>query len=119
MVAGRIRHPEPLPTPEKFEPCDDAADLSFRCESAWGGQRLLGTEGVSVVLFNGGYPLMDVALKVSGEDKTGREVCLVDYALKDLPRGRELTIEVPSYEFPEPVHTLRLSLVSAEFRLDT
>lgn len=119
LVAGRIRHPEPLPTPEKFEPCDDAADLSFRCESAWGGQRLLGTEGVSVVLFNGGYPLMDVALKVSGEDKTGREVCLVDYALKDLPRGRELTIEVPSYEFPEPVHTLRLSLVSAEFRLDT
>ena len=94
-------------------------DLYFSYESAWGGQRLLGTEGVSVALFNGGYALVDVALKVSGEDKTGREVCVVDHVLKDLPRGRELDIEVPSYEFPGPVHTLRLSLMSAEFRLDS
>lgn len=119
LVAGRMRHPEPLPAPEGFEPCADAVDVYFRCESAWGGARLLGTEGVSATLFNGGYPLEDVVLMVRGTDDCDREVFVVEHTVNQLPRGRELAIEIPSYEFPGPVHAVRLSLVAAEFTLDT
>ena len=80
---------------------------------------MLGTEGVSATLFNGGYPLEDVVLMVRGTDDCDREVFVVEHTVDQLPRGRELAIEIPSYEFPGPVHAIRLSLVSAEFTLDT
>ncbi len=119
LAPGRIRHPEPLPAPEGFAPCADAVDLYFRCESAWGGARLLGTEGVSVILFNGGYPLGDVVLNVRGEDPTGRELFATEHPVGELPRGKEVTLEIPSYELPDPVHAVSIALVSAEFTLDT
>ncbi len=119
LVPGRIRHPDPLPVPEGFAPCADAVDLYFRCESAWGGARLLGTEGVSVILFNGGYPLSDVVLNVRGEDQNGRELFATEHPTGELPRGKDMMLEIPSYELPDPVHAVRLALVSAEFAPDT
>ena len=115
---GSVRHPDPLPVPEGFEPCDDTVNLHFRWESAWGGTRLLGTEGMAVALFNGGYPLQTVVLAIRGADKTGRELFALEHPVDEAPRGREVSIEVPSYELPGPVHKVRVSLVSAEFGTD-
>jgi hypothetical protein len=112
---GRLSHPNPLPAPDGFQPCAEAENLHFRWESAWGGSMLAGTESISVVLFNGGYPLEAVELQVSGCDGSGRQVLVVEYPVEELPRGREVKVEVPSYELPAPVKELALSLVSAEF----
>jgi hypothetical protein len=35
-----------------------------------------------------------------------------------LPRGREVTTEVPSYELPGPMHGIQVTLMSAEFGAD-
>lgn len=117
--AGHIRHPEPLAPPEGFELCQRAAELYFRCEAAWGGERLLGTESIGVVLFNAGYPLQEVVLQVRGEDDSGKELFAVEQTVQVLPRGEEVNIEVPSYELPAPMRVLSVWLVSAEFGPET
>jgi hypothetical protein len=117
--AGRIRHPEPLAPPEGFELCQQAAELYYHLEAAWGGERLLGTESVAVLLFNAGYPLQEVVLGVRGVDDSGKELFSVEHAVQDLPRGEQVKIEVPSYELPAPMRVLSVSLVSAEFGPET
>ena len=117
--AGRIRHPEPLAPPEGFELCQQAAELYYHLEAAWGGERLLGTESIGVVLFNAGYPLQEVVLNVRGADDSGKELFSVEHAVQDLPRGEQVKIEVPSYELPAPMRVLSVSLVSAEFGPET
>jgi hypothetical protein len=113
--AGRIRHPQPLTPAEGFEPCQQAADLYFRREAAWGGQPLLGTESVGVILFNAGYPLQEVVLELRGEDEKGKRLFAVEQTVELLPRGEEVGVEVPSYELPAPLRALSVSLLSAEF----
>ena len=112
---GRISHPNPLPAPDGFEPCREAESLYFRWESAWGGAMLAGTESICLVLFNGGYPLKSVGLQVAGRDGSGREVLALEHPVEELPRGRQVQVEIPSYELPAPVRELNVSLVSAEF----
>ena len=119
LVAGRIRHPNPLPPPESFQPCGEAADLYYRWESAWGGSMLLGTEGIAVFLFSGGYPLRQVVLRIEGADDQGRQLLAVQRTVDDLPRGRQIRLELASYELPAPVRSIGASLVSAEFGPET
>jgi hypothetical protein len=117
--AGRIRHPQPVPVPDGCVPCRDAADLYYRSESSLGGQTLLGTEGVNILVFNSGYPLREVVFGVRGEGKDGRELFAVERTVTELPQGKEVALEIPSYELPAPLGMLRVSLVSAEFRADS
>ena len=118
LVAGRMRHPEPLSAPDGFLPCGLAANLFFHTESAWGGKRLLGTEGLTVTLFNGGYALEDVVLEVRGEDQSGQDRFVLHHRAGALPRGQRVASEVPSYELAEPVRAIRVSLASAEYASD-
>jgi hypothetical protein len=90
-------------------------DLYYRWESAWGGAMLLGTETLAVKLFNGGYPLEEVSLRICGLGTAGEEMFALDRTLENLPRGREVTIDVPSYELPAPANDLTVSLVSGKY----
>ena len=115
---GRLRHPYPEPPPAGFEPCADAVELYWRSESSFGGQRLIGTEGIGVKLFNGGYPLKEATFLIRGQDRNGREVFAGEFDARVLPRGREVTIEVPSYELPDSIRSVRVSLKSAAFAVE-
>jgi hypothetical protein len=113
--AGRVRHPRPTTVPRDYRPCDRAADLYYRTESSLGGQTLIATEGVNVLAFNGGYPLREVVLEVRGEGDAGRELFSVQRTVTELPQGKEVAVEIPSYELPAPLRTLTVRLVSAEY----
>lgn len=113
--AGYIRHRYPIPPSPGYEAFESGIDLYYRFESAWGGQRLLDTEGIGLVLLNGGYGLQDVVVRVEGRNASGRTLFDGEYAVPELPRGKETTVEVPSYDVPEPVGALFVSLVSASF----
>lgn len=113
--AGRVRHPRPAELPPGFIPCGDAAQLYFRWESSLGGDALIGTEGLKVTLFNAGYALEQAVFSVRGEGRDGAVVLEQEYTLESLPRGREVAIEVPSYELSEPMRVLKVALVSAQF----
>ncbi len=112
---ARTGHPSPLPPPDGFTGCDQAADLHCRWESAWGGATLAGTESLALVLFNGGYALREVTLGVRGENGAGQEVLSSEQPVERLPRGEEVEIEIPSYALSGPAEKLTVSLVSAEF----
>lgn len=116
--AGRIRHPRPATVPDGYSPCGEAADLHYRMESSLGGNVLIGTEGVNVVVFNAGYSLREVVLCARGEGNSGRELFSIERAVAALPQGKEVTIEIPSYELSAPLRELKLGLVSAEFAWD-
>jgi hypothetical protein len=113
--AGRIRHPRPAAVPDGYAPFDGAADLYFRSESSLGGETLIDTEGVSVVVFNSGYPLREVELEVRGEGSNGEELFKMVHSVGELEQAHGVSVEIPSYELPAPLHKLKLALVSAEF----
>lgn len=115
--AGRVRHARPLPVPEGYLPCQDAADLYYRRESALGGAPLLATEGLKLLVFNAGYPLRDVVLRISGWDKDDAELFALERELAELPAGKPVALEIPSYELPAPQKSLRVELASAEFEV--
>ena len=73
---------------------------------------LLGTETIAVILFNGGFSLEDVVLKIRGLEPGGREAFAKEHALAALPRGGRVTVEVPSYEVSAPAGDIVVSLVS-------
>ncbi|MFH1419342.1 MAG: hypothetical protein ABII12_13795 [Planctomycetota bacterium] len=108
-------HPDPLDPPAGFRAVGGMPGLFYRWEAAWGGAMLLGTETIGVAVFNGGYALADVVLRICGLDATGEEVFCLDVSRDALPRGRETTIEVPSYEVPAPASGLTVSLVSGRY----
>lgn len=114
-VAGQTRHPNPLAVPDEYQLIDDAVDLYFRFESAWGGKRLSGTENIGVVLLNTGYPLREVTLRVRGHDEAGQELFSVEQTADELPRGEPAQIEIASYEIPADLRRLDVTLVSAAF----
>jgi hypothetical protein len=113
--AGRVRHPRPTTVPRDYQPCEGAAELYYHSESSLGGQTLIATEGVNVLVFNSGYPLREVVLTLRGEGDGGRELFRVERTVRELPQGREVAVEIPSYELPAPLRKLAVSLVSAEF----
>jgi hypothetical protein len=115
---GRVRHPRPATVPRGYAACEDAVDLYFRSESSLGGETLIGTEGVNIVLFNAGYPLREIELGARGEGKDGCELFAVTHALEQLGQAKEVAIEIPSYELPASLHLLRVRLISAEFGQD-
>ena len=117
--AGRVRHPRPVAVPEGCSPCRDAADLHYRTESSLGGETLIATEGLNVLVFNAGYSLREVVFNVSGEGRDGQELFAVERTVEELPQGKQVPLEVPSYELPAPLKTLRVSLMSAEFTPET
>ncbi len=114
-VAGRIKHPDPVATPEGFELIDNAVDLYVRWGSAWGGERLLGTENLAGRLFNAGYSLREIVVRVYGEDQSAEQTFSIDKTIEALPRGGEETIEIASWEMPSPAKRVSAALVSAEF----
>jgi hypothetical protein len=111
-VARGPQHPDPLSAPEDFRLAEGVSDLYYRWEAAWGGAMLLGTETIAVVLFNGGYSLEDVVLRIRGLAASGSEVFSKEETVPVLPRGREVTVEVPSYEVLAPVSDLAVSVAS-------
>ncbi len=114
-MIGRVRHPHPAAPPEGFRRCERAEDLYFRTESAWGGERLLGTEGLSLVLWNAGFGLIEVTFEIEGLSKAGDSVFLVQHAVAALPRRHETAVEIPSYEITRPAESLRVTLESAAY----
>lgn len=113
--AGRVRHPRPATVPDGYLPCDHAVQLYYRSESSLGGDVLIGTEGVNVIVFNAGYSLREVVLALGGTGKDGKELFAVERTAEQLPQGEEVSLEIPSYELPAPLRALKVSLVSAEF----
>lgn len=114
-TAGRAVHSAPLPVPSAMSPVENAANLFFRIESAYGGPILIGTESLGIILFNGGFELRSVVIRVEGRSKNGARVLDLEKTIDHLPRGRETSVEVPSYDIHEPLHGVRVSLVSAEY----
>jgi len=114
-VAGCIRHPHPAEIPDGYEPCAGAVALHFRTESSLGGDILIATEGINVLVFNSGYALREVVFDVRGTGKDGRELFAVERAVGALAQGAEAVLEIPSYELPAPLGTLEVALRSAEF----
>jgi hypothetical protein len=115
LGAGRAPHLDPLPEPDGFTPIQQAANLYFRWEAAGGGVPLLGTESLALEVFNGGYDLAEVVLRVCGSDRAGEPLCAVEREIEEWPRGQRIGLEIPSYELPDRVHALYVALQSAEF----
>ncbi|MBI5763551.1 MAG: zinc ribbon domain-containing protein [Planctomycetes bacterium] len=109
---GRTPHPHPLPSPAGFEACLDACDLHVQWRQGEGSA--LGVEPVTVDVFNAGYDLRSVSLRMVGVDSTGRMLRGVEQTIVELPRGATLRIEVPTYEVSEEISRLIVSLASAE-----
>ncbi|MCB9852615.1 MAG: zinc ribbon domain-containing protein [Phycisphaerales bacterium] len=114
-TVGRTPHPVPANVPEGYRKCDRAADLHFKVGSAWGGTRLLGTENLGITVFNAGYGLEQVEIRVTGQNSEGRDVFEFRQVLASVPRRAELSFEVPSYEISEPPSDVRVELISAVY----
>jgi hypothetical protein len=119
LGAGRLGHPQPLPAPEGFAPLGGAADLFFQWEAAWGGGVPLGTEALAIKLFNAGYPLAQVVLRIRGAADGGEMPLDVTREVAEWPRGQVLTLEIASWELPGPACGLSVGLVAAEFGPDS
>lgn len=115
LGAGHVRHPQPLPPTEPAKPVEGAVDLHYRWQVAGGGTPLLGTEPLEVWVFNGGYSLAEVAVRIRGEDQAGRELFTTEREIERWLRGASVRLEIPSWELPDPVQTLRVELIQAEF----
>lgn len=112
--AGRTRHPEPLAAPEGFERVGGSADLYCMQSSAWGGGRVSPAENIALSVFNAGFALREVVLRLAdaeGIDGGWSETCEVG----ELPRGARVSVEVASWRMGEGVGRLRVSLESAEY----
>lgn len=93
--------------------CDNAADVQYRWGSAWGGQRLLGTENIEVTIINRGRPLRSVVVEVRGRSANGLLPVRMFQEIEELPRNREVRFELASYEMPDEIEELNLSIVSS------
>jgi hypothetical protein len=114
-TAGRLPHPDPLKPPGAAFPIQDSRDLFFCCEVVGGGKQLLGTEPVVITVFNGGYGLTSVALRVRGLGEDGQPLFAIVRDIETLLRGQSVELEIPSYELPGPVQSLHVDFLRAEF----
>lgn len=122
--AGRVPHPRPLDVSPDYDRCEGAADLFYRVESALGGQALLDTEGACIFVYNRGYGLREVELEIIGLGDLGGSrgkgpLLTLDRTVDSLPQGREVRLEVPSYEIAAPIQELIVALAAAEFEWET
>lgn len=116
LVGARaLEHPHPLAPPAGFQPCPGAADLFYAWSPEWGGHMLLGTEPLNVLLFNAGYALADVAVRITGIDELGNGVMSKEHEVESLARGATATIEIPSYDLPDRIRKIEVELVRAAF----
>jgi hypothetical protein len=111
---GRAAHAKPLPPRAGFVPCLDACDL-YVCWHHGNEPPALGLEAVTVDVFNAGYDLRSVRLRLVGLDDSGTTLCSVEQSIADLPRGATVRIEVPSYEMTSEIKRLIASLAQAEW----
>ncbi len=111
---GRTVHPKPLPPPAGFVPCLDAGNLYVRWQHG-NEPPALGVEAVTVDVFNGGYDLRSVILRLVGLDDSGKSLCSVEQSIADLPRSATVRVEVPSYEVSSELKRLIVSLALAEW----
>lgn len=112
--AGRVARPDALAVPEGYARVERSADLYYRLESAWGGRRLLDTENIGLVVFNAGYPLRHVLLRVrSGGGARGTYEGA--YTAAVVPTGVPTLIEIPSWDMPTSVSNVTVELAGAEF----
>jgi hypothetical protein len=117
LGAGNGPHPEPLAPPDGFEPIQNSENLHYSWSATSGGERLLGTEPVAVRIWNGGYDLAEVALRIRGLEQSGLEIFRAERAVTSWPRGSEVKLEIASWEIPDPVHALHVELLRAQFAL--
>jgi hypothetical protein len=115
LGAGQAPHPEPLAPPDGFLPVGWATNLYYCSEAAGGGPPLLGTEALELSVFNGGYSLAQVVLRVSGEGESGQPSFVVNRDIEEWRRGEMTRLEIPSYELPGPVAAVNVEFVQAEF----
>lgn len=115
---GCIPHPAPLTPPPGSRPCTGCVDLYVRWEAAWGAPLLTGAEPLRVHLFNAGYPLMHLVLRLRGADTAGQALFDRLETIRGLPRGAEETIEVSSYDLPRTLTGLEVHLDDADFGPD-
>ena len=113
--AGRIRHPNPLVSAAATTAVAGEAHLHFGWQPVGGGAPLLSTEALELTVFNGGYDLANVVLRVRGDGDAGQPLFAITRDIEMLARGQAASLEIPSYELPGPLHTLHVELVSAEF----
>jgi hypothetical protein len=113
--AGRVAHPLPWPAPAGFSPIRDANDLYARWQSAWGPQHLLGTEPLQIVVFNAGYPLCEVRLRIVGWDASNQGALDTHHEIERWDSGQTITFEVASYDIRSPLVDLTVALDTAEF----
>ena len=112
---GRIPHPAPLPAPQGFVPCADACHAYFHWESAIGGGEPIGTEGVTIELFNAGFGLRDVELALVGFGRDAAPIFTMEETLDEWPRGGRRKLDVASYQLAEPVRVVQVRLRKAAF----
>ena len=103
---GRIAHPSPVKPPDTMRACDDAVDLYWSWESAWGGTMILGTEGIGITVFNCGYGLARASFE---------GVFRVELEIAGLSQGTKKTTDIPSYELTRPATDLKVRLLAADF----
>lgn len=108
-----MSHPQPLPPLSGFELCLDACDLYVQWRQGEGSA--LGVEPVTVDVFNAGYGLRSVALRLVGVDSAGRVLPGLEQTISELPRGATVRIEVPTYEISIEISRLIVSLAMAEW----
>jgi hypothetical protein len=112
--AVRLAHPSPLPAPPGFQPCEDGAGLFVCVRHAWGGEALLSTEPLIVHVFNAGYDVRDVKLRIAGVGKDGHEAFAIEREIASLPRGEERQLELASWEL-SPAERLTVKMTGASF----
>lgn len=115
LGAGRAPHRDPLPPPEGFEPIGSAKNLHFRWQVVGGGTPLLGTEPLELSVFNGGYGLKEVVLRVIGLDESGSALCQLEREISQWQRGATVTLEIASYDLPDRVRGIGVELIKTEF----
>ena len=115
LEPGRVPDPRALLVPSAFFPCGESADLFYRWESAWGDQPMLGTEPLAIQVFNRGYDLSALLLRIRVCDQSDASMLEVERSIELLRRGMTTTVEVHSYELARPAGHDEVTLVSADF----
>ncbi|MDX2200777.1 MAG: hypothetical protein SF069_17605 [Phycisphaerae bacterium] len=110
-----MAEPGALPAPAGYCAVRDASDLHYSWLGAWGAQRLIGTEPITLRVFNAGYALENVRLRVCGTSAGGSAVYEREFEIASLENGATWTTEIPSYEIAEPLIELVVGLVDATF----
>lgn len=117
MTGSPVAQGQTLTAPQSksnaWRACDNAADVQYRWGSAWGGQRLLGTENIEVAIVNRGRPLRSVVVEIRGRSANGLPPVRMFQEIEELPPNREVRFELASYEMPDEIEELNLSIVSS------